>query len=262
MIQDIWPLLGWGLVGMAIWMALLWGIHFKIKNAGIVDFGWALGLALLGAYYSIAGKGYVARRWLIGIMVVFWGGRLALHLLFDRILGKPEDPRYAAIRQEWKANLGTKFFFFFEFQALLAVLLSYPFAILATDPTPRISGFEIAGLAIWLVAVTGEALADHQLKRFKTNPANKGHTCQSGLWNYSRHPNYFFEWLIWTAYFVAALAAPYGWISIFCPVLMLYFLWKVTGIPATEAQALRTRGEEYRQYQKTTSAFVPWFKKS
>jgi steroid 5-alpha reductase family enzyme len=82
-----------------------------------------------------------------------------------------------------------------------------------------------------------------------------------GLWNYSRHPNYFFEWLIWIAWLVFALGSPHGWIAFICPVLMLYFLFRVTGIPATEAQALRSRGEDYRRYQQTTSAFVPWFKK-
>jgi steroid 5-alpha reductase family enzyme len=121
---------------------------------------------------------------------------------------------------------------------------------------------EYAGIALWLVAVIGESIADAQLAAFKRDPANRGHVCQRGLWNYSRHPNYFFEWFVWVAWAVYALASPFGWLAMICPVLMLVFLLRVTGIVATEAQALRSRGEEYVRYQQSTSAFVPWFKKS
>jgi steroid 5-alpha reductase family enzyme len=126
---------------------------------------------------------------------------------------------------------------------------------------PGLAAIEITAIALWTVALIGEAIADAQLERFKAQPSNRGRTCRIGLWRYSRHPNYFFEWLIWVAYALFALASPYGWIAIACPLVMLYLLFRVTGIPATEAQALRTRGEDYRQYQAATSAFVPWFPK-
>ena len=100
-----------------------------------------------------------------------------------------------------------------------------------------------------------------QLKQFKANPANKGRVCQAGLWNFSRHPNYFFEWLVWVAFFLFALGSPWGWVTIYCPALMLFFLLKVTGIPMTEELAVKTKGDAYREYQRTTSVFVPWFKK-
>ena len=106
------------------------------------------------------------------------------------------------------------------------------------------------------------ATQPYQLQGFKKDPANRGKTCRAGLWSYSRHPNYFFEWLIWVSFFIFASASPYGWISIVCPVLIFYFLFKVSGIPATEAQALRTKGDDYRDYQRTTSAFFPWFPKN
>ena len=109
------------------------------------------------------------------------------------------------------------------------------------------------------MALAGESAADRQLEAFRRDPANRGKTCRVGLWRVSRHPNYFFEWLVWVAYFVFALASPWGWVTIYCPALMLFFLFRVTGIPATEAQALKSRGEDYRQYQRTTSAFFPWF---
>jgi steroid 5-alpha reductase family enzyme len=118
------------------------------------------------------------------------------------------------------------------------------------------------GAAIWLVALAGEGLADFQLKRFKADPANAGKICQSGLWNYSRHPNYFFEWLVWVGFFVFAWDSPGGCLTVLCPGLMLYFLLHVTGIPITEEFSVKSKGDAYRQYQQATSAFVPWFKRS
>jgi steroid 5-alpha reductase family enzyme len=127
------------------------------------------------------------------------------------------------------------------------------------NPSPELSPIEYLGAALWLLAVSGEIASDVQLSRFKADPRNKGKTCRAGLWNLSRHPNYFFEWLIWMAFALFALASPYGYLGLLSPALILFFLFKVTGIPATEAQALRSRGDDYRRYQETTSAFVPWF---
>jgi steroid 5-alpha reductase family enzyme len=260
---DLWVLLAWGLLFMMVWMFLLWLWHFKLQNAGVVDFGWASGLMILGIFYAVKADGYTPRRWLIGMMVGLWGGRLAWHLLKDRILGdKPEDARYATLRARWETHLGIKFFFFFQLQAIVAVFLSIPFALLSVDSLDRITGFEWLGLLIWVMAFLGEVMADAQLKQFKADPDNEGHVCQGGLWYYSRHPNYFFEWLIWVAYFVAALESDYGIWTVVCPLLMLYFFLRVTGIPATEEHALESRGEEYAEYQQTTSRFIPWFKKS
>ncbi|MEO8372894.1 MAG: DUF1295 domain-containing protein, partial [Candidatus Solibacter sp.] len=197
-------------------------------------------------------------RYLIGAMAAVWGLRLAFHLLTDRILGHPEEGRYQELRRQWVTNIPLKFLLFYEFQALLCVLLSAPFYLAARNPEPVLSPLEYAGAVLWLAATLGESIADRQLAAFKRNPANQGRTCRAGLWNYSRHPNYFFEWLIWVSFALFALASPYGFIGLLSPLLMLYFLFKVTGIPATEAQALRTRGDDYRRYQQTTSAFVPW----
>jgi steroid 5-alpha reductase family enzyme len=158
--------------------------------------------------------------------------------------------------------MALKFLLFFQFQALLCVLLSAPFLLAAIERRPLLSAIEYAGTALWLVAWVGEMVADAQLANFKRNPANRGITCRVGLWRYSRHPNYFFEWLIWVAFAAFAMGSPYGYVTVFAPLLMLLFLFRVTGIPATEAQALRTKGEDYREYQRTTSAFVPWFPRS
>jgi steroid 5-alpha reductase family enzyme len=252
------------LVGAAIvggMMFVLWILHLLLRNAAVVDVGWAAGLGLLAVYYAWAGPGYSWRKYAIAAMAATWSLRLAGYLLFARVLGHPEEGRYVQLRQEWKTNLPVRFLLFFEFQALLDLVLSLPFLLACLDRRIPLGPFETLGAAIWLVGMLGEATADAHLNAFKKNPANKGKTCRAGLWNYSRHPNYFFEWTIWVGYAVFAVASPWGWIGILSPALILYFLLALTGIPATEAQALRSRGDEYRQYQRTTSAFIPWFPK-
>lgn len=113
------------------------------------------------------------------------------------------------------------------------------------------------GTLLGLLAIAGEGLADRQLNRFKSDPANKGKTCRQGLWYYSRHPNYFFEWLHWISYPLIAMGASFGGWLWLLPLAMFLFLWFVTGIPYTERQAIKTRGDDYRDYQRTTSAFFP-----
>ena len=252
------------LIGCALvvsMMLLLWLVHLLLNNASIVDPGWAYGLAILAVTYALLGTGYLWRRWLFAAMAAIWGLRLGTYLLI-RVVGKPEEGRYQQLRKEWGSNIGLKFLVFFEFQALLDLFLSLPFLVAALNPRPALDPLEYAGALLWLVALTGEAVADSQLAAFKRDPLSRGQVCQRGLWYYSRHPNYFFEWLIWVAWAVFALASPYGWLALACPMLMFYFLFRVTGIPATEAQSLRSKGEAYRRYQETTSAFVPWFKKT
>jgi steroid 5-alpha reductase family enzyme len=259
--MSVVTLLLWGTVATCSLMFLLWLIHFPMRNAAIVDFGWAGGLALLGGMYAVLAGGFPLRTWLIGGMSVVWGLRLAFHLLFDRILGHPEEGRYQQLRKDWKTNLGAKFLAFYLFQALLDVALSIPFLLAARNPAPRIAPLEWLAVGLWIVAVAGESLADRQLAAFKARPESRGRTCRAGLWRYSRHPNYFFEWLIWVSFALFALASPDGYWGLISPALILYFLLRVTGIPATEEQAVRTRGDDYRDYQRTTSAFIPWFPK-
>jgi len=252
------------LLGAAIvagMMLVLWVIHLLIHNAAIVDVGWAAGLGILALFYALSGPGYPARKWAMASMAGFWGLRLAAYLLFARVVGQPEEGRYVQLRKEWKTNLALRFLFFFEFQALLDVVLSLPFLLVCMNTNAPLGAMEKSGAAIWLIAIIGEAFADQQLNKFKNNPANRGKTYSGGLWKYSRHPNYFFEWLIWVGYAVFALVSPWGWLGLLSPALILYFLLGATGIPATEAQALRSRGNEYRAYQRTTSSFVPWFPK-
>ncbi|MEP7365984.1 MAG: DUF1295 domain-containing protein, partial [Acidobacteriota bacterium] len=187
-----------------------------------------------------------------------YGLRLSGYLFVTRIWGHPEEGRYVELRRKWKTHIALRFLGFYESQAVLTVILSLPFLAAAMNPAPEMSRWEWVALTLWLVAKAGETTADWQLTQFKSNAANKGRVCAQGLWRYSRHPNYFFEWLIWVAWALYGSASPGGWIGWLSPAQMLFFLFRVTGIPATEEQALRSKGEAYRRYQQRTSAFVPW----
>lgn len=259
--SEMLPLLLTGWAAMAVIMLILFIAQRWRHDAGIVDLGWAGGLGLLALYYAINLQDeYPAWRvWLVAGMGGFWSLRLALYMLFDRVLGKEEDGRYQMLRQEWGEKTQAFFFVFFQVQALLAVVFSIPFLIVMRHPSETFLLTDQLALQIWAVAMIGEALADRQLAKFRADPANKGKTCRVGLWRYSRHPNYFFEWLHWWSYVLMGLAAPQGWLTLLGPILMFYFLFKISGIPYTEKRALLTRGDDYREYQRTTSVFIPWF---
>jgi steroid 5-alpha reductase family enzyme len=239
--------------------ALLFLVAKRVDNFGIVDVAWALGFAPLAMLYGGFGGGALPRRLLIATMAVLWSLRLGGYLA-RRVLGHlhTEDGRYQQLRRDWAANLNAKMFRFFQAQALLLVMLSVPFLLAARNPAPALHPLEFAAAGLWLLALLGETLADAQLAAFKRDPANRGRVCDAGLWRWSRHPNYFFEWLVWVAFALFALASPWGWIALGCPALMLFFLLRVTGIRYTEDQLLRSKGEAYRRYQQRTSAFVPW----
>jgi steroid 5-alpha reductase family enzyme len=257
-----WTLLGLGALAMAVMFLAVWAVAARIRNAGIVDIAWAGGFSVIASLYAALGEGWAPRRALIALMTVAWSLRLAGYL-YGRVMGEhpKEDGRYVELRRRWAGrNVDLRFLVFFQVQALLDVALSVPMLLASVNTAAAFHPLEWAGAGLWFVAVAGESLADHQLARFRADPVNKGQVCQVGLWHYSRHPNYFFEWLVWCAYFVFAAASPWGWLSVYCPLLMLYFLFRVTGIPATEEQAVRTKGDAYREYQRTTSAFVPWFR--
>jgi steroid 5-alpha reductase family enzyme len=172
-----------------------------------------------------------------------------------------EEGRYKQLRAEWAPNANFKFFVFFQMQALSNVFLSIPFFIIALNQNPQVSILEYIGAGMWLLSIIGEGLSDWQLKQFKNNPANKGKVCESGFWNYSRHPNYFFQLMIWISVLIFALPSPYGFISVVCPLIIGLLIFKVTGIPMTEEQSLRSKGDLYKEYQRTTSVFIPLPKK-
>lgn len=245
---------------LIVLFTLTWVVQLKTRNAGIVDTIWSISFPVLALCYFILGDGFLPRKIFILGIVSAWGLRLGIHL-FIRTIGHDEDRRYTALREQWGEKQHVRMLRFFLFQALLALILSIPFALIESNPDPSLTTVEIAGAVWWLFSFIGESIADYQLKKFKENPANHGKVCAVGLWYYSRHPNYFFEWMIWVSYFIIALGSPWGMIAVICPTLMLFFLLRVTGIPYTEAQSLKSKGNAYAEYQKTTSPFIPWPKK-
>ncbi len=256
--MSLWPLLiVWAVSALA--MSAVWYVQVRTRNAGFVDVAWAALLGCAALYYGAIADGAFLPRILVAVLAAAWGFRLSLHLL-HRVLNESEDGRYAFLREHWQGNQ-LKFFGFFQAQALLVLMFSVPFYVAASNPRENLSIWMVLGVLVWVVSLTGESIADLQLARFRTNPRNKGKTCRDGLWRYSRHPNYFFEWLHWFAYLLLAIGAPHAWLAILGPIVMLVSLCWITGIPFVEAQSLRSRGEDYREYQRTTSALVPWFPK-
>lgn len=239
----------------ALIMVLVWLLALKIRNIGIVDVAWAGLMALAGVYCAwTAGGSDLARLAVAGLSGI-WGLRLFLSL-YLRVSHEPEDGRYQALRAAWNGSPG-KLFVFFQGQAIIVALFCLPFIAAASNPHLIFDFRFILAILLFVISVFGEALADRQLAVFRGNPDNKGRTCRSGLWAYSRHPNYFFEWLHWFSYVLLAIGSPHFLFSLVGPVVMLVFLYRVSGIPWTEAQALRSRGEDYARYQREVSAFFP-----
>jgi steroid 5-alpha reductase family enzyme len=260
--HSVWQLALYSLITCNIIMGLVWVWSYYLKNAGVVDIFWSYNFPVIAVILFLLAPGLELRKQLICGMVVLAGLRLGTHLAI-RITKhlREEEPRYAHIRKEWGADAESKMFGFFQMQAASNVILAIPFFVVCMNTAPQLSVFEYAGAILWAISVIGEAVADKQLANFKKNPANKGKVCDTGLWHYSRHPNYFFEWLMWVSYFVFALGSPYGYLAVISPAIILYLLLKVTGIPTTEEQSLRSKPEAYKSYQATTSVFVPWPKR-
>ena len=251
-------LLAVGLAFLALLMVGVWLLSLRLRNAGIVDVAWSAAFTPVAVMYVWLADGWAPRDLLLVGLVSAWSLRLALHL-FVRVRAEHphEDSRYAALRAHWGEAANAKMLGFFQVQALAALVLTVPFAVVALNATPGFAPLEWLGAAVTLIGLAGEALADRQLARFRTNPANKGRVCQDGLWAYSRHPNYFFEWVIWCGFGIVALGSPNGWLGLHVIPLMYYVMRHGTGVPYAEASSLRSRGDAYRAYQRTTNVFIP-----
>ena len=256
-----WALVLVGLGAAAALMAALWAWQLRTGKATAVDAGWATVLVLLAVLYCALGEGRLEHRVLISTVAGLEFLRIAF--LVGRRVGGEEDSRYRELRARWRARgrEQTSFFVFYQAQGLLAVLLSIPFLAAAYNGHDGLEPLELVGFWVWLAGAAVEATADYQLSRFKADPANRGKTMRYGLWRVSRHPNYFGQWLTWCGYALIALAAPWGWLGLLSPALMLYLILFVTGVPPSEERALASRGEDFRRYQRETSVFVPWFPK-
>ncbi len=235
---------------------VLWLVQQRTKSAGIVDVGWALSfapVALLFAYRSTS----CACAWGVLLAIVLaWSLRLGLYLIARGAASSPEEGRYKDLRARWGAAAAWKFFVFFQAQAALVGILSTAFVVpFVVEPT-SVSLFRALGGTVAIVGIAGEAIADAQLARFKRE--KPGQVCDVGLWSWSRHPNYFFEWCVWIGYAVYGLAfGSWGLIAIGGQLLIVASIFGVTGILPTENQAIRSKGDAYRAYQKRVSRFIP-----
>lgn len=256
MIESVGGLLAVGAALASVAMALAWALQVRIRNASHVDAAWAILIACAALIYALLADGDGGHRVLAAALASIWGFRLGLYLLVDRVLGKEEDGRYQALRAKWGERANRRFFWFFQLQAAFVVLFSLPYALIAQDPRDGLGALEWAGTGVWATGNAGAIVADRQLARWRANPANTGKTLRTGLWAWSRHPNYVFELVTWCGVALVASAAPWGWTAWIVPAVLLYLLFRVTGIPATEAQALRSR-PDYAEYQRATSVFVP-----
>jgi len=234
-----------------------WLVSLRTRNAGIVDVGWAASFTVCVAIFCAVSDAPRAQIVPLTIMVCAWSLRLTFYLVVRGAAGADEEGRYATLRRRWAPHANRAFFVFFQAQALLTAILCVAIVLPFRAPA-RGEGFRLASMILFAIALVGEATADAQLRAFKRDRSNRGKVCDVGLWSWSRHPNYFFECCIWIAYAIYSLPSEYGALAFLGPAIILASILRVTGIPATEAQAIRSKGDLYRAYQARTSAFVPW----
>jgi steroid 5-alpha reductase family enzyme len=236
--------------------AFFLAIYFN--KLSIVDLVWSIGLAL-GSLVLISEMDVVSlREGLILVLVLAWSFRLSFYLFKNRVLKKHEDPRYNRLIQASSKYWQIVFLVLFLFQVVLVWLFLCPIHTALTVPTEDLRFVDIVAFLWGLIALLGESISDNQLKVFCANSANKGRVCKIGLWRYSRHPNYFFEWVFWWAFVLFSIGSDAFELSLLGPILMYLFLRYISGVPFAELSSIERRGSEYLQYQKETSVFFPF----
>lgn len=243
-----------GMASVLVFMTLLWAFFYKRTNAGIIDIGWALCFTIAGTVAILGGAAGGVKKTIFALMVYPWSIRLAWYL-YRRFDSDKEDPRYTKIKRGW---IGDKFWLMFLFQGILASIAAIPFYVITDSPA---MGLISVGFIIVTIGWIGESIADNQLQRFKEDSSNRGKVLDQGLWGYSRHPNYFFEWIVWLGFTVAAITLPYGWLSLISFGLMSYLLMGLSGVRLTEEQLSESKGEAYNAYKRRVPAFFPRLKK-
>ena len=252
--QSVWAALAIAAVGV-------WCVSLVLKDASIADIVWGLGFLFLAILYARPHRPLSPRGSLVLLMVVAWSVRLATHLLW-RNWGRGEDPRYAAMRANWGKNFWwVSLFTVFGLQAALMWVISAPlYQSMNASLVAPLGWVGGVGVLLWVVGMYFESVADWQLLRFKSDPDNKGKVLESGLWRYSRHPNYFGEFLIWWGFFLIAAETVGGIWTVVSPLVVSYLLLRVSGVPMLDQLLRRTKGD-YRHYIERTNAFFPWFPK-
>lgn len=237
---------------------LIWLLAMKIGKWAIVDPFWSFSVGFNALLYAaLTANLETVRQWLICGICVVYSVRLGGHLMKRFLSHNEDDPRYVEFAREWGEKAKPRMLLFFQFQALGSAALSVPIFVSIASSDSGYKILDYLGIAIAAAALAGEALSDWQLKRFKETNQGSDKICKEGLWRYSRHPNYFFQWLFWVAFVPLSLGSPWWWLSLVSPALMYHFLNNVTGIPPTEKRSLESKGDAYREYQKETSAFFP-----
>lgn len=239
-------------------MTALWLLSLVLRNASVVDIVWGPGFAVVATLAAAVGDADAVRRIIIAALTSCWGLRLGGYI-FLRNRGHGEDPRYQAMRR----NAGRRFWWFsfiqvFLLQGVLMWLISMPLVWAATSRASAIAWTAVAGVAVWSAGFMFESVGDWQLARFRADPANHGKVMDSGLWRYTRHPNYFGDALVWWGLFLIAAGAGIGWFTVVSPIIMTVLLVRVSGVALLERSQVRTK-PGYRDYIARTSAFVPWF---
>jgi steroid 5-alpha reductase family enzyme len=240
---------------LAVAMAGAWLVQRRTGNSGWIDAVWSFATGAAGMALAL-GADAGGRGWLAAGMVGVWGGRLGLHIAV-RSAGAADDPRYAALREEWGEKFHARLFWFLMIQAACAFVLALCVwaGVRQGAAFPAVTDF--LAVLVMVAGILGEGVADAQLRAFRADRANKGMVCERGLWAWSRHPNYFFEWLVWLAWPVMAFGTWWMALAVAGPVLMYWLLVYASGIPPLEAQMVKSRGERYRDYQLRVSAFFP-----
>ncbi len=242
-----------------VYFILLFIVATVIKNNSIVDMGWGLGFVLVTAYAYVSAGHFTTRGTVTLILVAIWGLRLAKHI-FQRNFGKPEDFRYANWRKEWgKWVVPRAFFQIFMLQGFFMYIVVLPALLIQRSNLPGFGLFEVTGLILWCIGFYFEAVGDWQLKEFKADSENKGKIITTGLWKFTRHPNYFGEALMWWGIWIIALSVPMGWLGVVSPLVITYLLRFVSGVPMLEKKYKER--EDFKEYAAKTNAFIPWFPK-
>ena len=253
-----WMLLA-TLVATAAMMLLVWLLSVAQRDASIVDVFWGLGFVLIAHVTCRLGDGYSGRKLLVTSLVTVWGVRLAVYLLW-RNRGHGEDYRYQAMRKRHGERFAwVSLYTVFGLQGALMWVISLPLQVAQLSPVPaRLTWLDGCAALLWTVGLLFESVGDWQLARFKADAANRGKVMNGGLWAYTRHPNYFGDAVTWWAFFLIALATPWGAWTIISPLLMTFMLMRVSGVALLERKLVKTR-PEYEAYRRQTNAFLPWF---
>jgi len=239
-------------------MTLAWRVALTTGQSGRIDAIWAFATGLAAVVAAAASGGDPPRRILICAIAALWSVRLGLYL-WRRAIRGGDDPRYAALKQSWGAAAPQRLFLFLQLQAFASWPLALTAYCAAGAPRSGLDWRDGLAIALFALAFAGETVADQQMAGFKQTPANRGRICDQGLWAWSRHPNYFFEWLGWLAYPIMAVEAGYpaGWLTLSGPLVIYVLLVHVSGVPPLEAHLSRSRPAEFAAYAENVSAFWP-----